>query len=49
MKKMTIKDLENLAKTIPNYGILVQTLQNLPNIDFEMVETQGEDIKYVKH
>ena len=46
MQNMTIDDLVSLAERIPNSGILLQTLQHHPEIDFESVVLVGDCSDY---
>ena len=46
MQHFTIEDLESLAKQIPSQGMLIQTLEHHPNIDFESVVLSGDGLEH---
>ncbi len=46
MQNMTIKDIESMAKNIPNSGVLIQTLEQHPDIDFESIVVTGNGLDY---
>ena len=43
---MTIEDIKILAKNIPNNGVLIQTLEHHPGVDFESVVVTGNDLDF---